>query len=191
MSTRRRATMAMDIEDLILADDLEAAGMRELADWVRTHSHEEVARRRDGLYRGIGRFSDTSAATDSDRKRDLVLSDRLDALGCGIIADELRYAKDHDHAALTAIGARELLEAVSASPEVLRDTLELVAHAVDESWAEEQRRDVLRREAARIAGAEARAAGRIAAEDVELLERLRAEESPWAEGLERCSTQDD
>jgi hypothetical protein len=39
------------IEDFFLADDLEAGGMGTLADWVLTHSHEEVERWRAGLYR--------------------------------------------------------------------------------------------------------------------------------------------
>lgn len=170
---------ATTVEDLFLADDLQAAGMLECADWVRTHSHELVEPERDGLYRGIGRWSNTSAATDAGRKRDLLLSDRLDAIGCGVIADELRHAGNHDHAALTTSGLRELLEAVRGSPEVMGEMLVLVIRFDDENFAEEQRQDEIRSEEAKTAGAEARAAGRIAASDIELLERCREKAPAW------------
>lgn len=38
------------IEDLFLADDLEAADMPSLADWVRSHTHEQLDWMRTGLH---------------------------------------------------------------------------------------------------------------------------------------------
>ncbi len=44
---------AKTVEDLFLADDLEAAGMPAVADWVRTHPSEDVDRERAALLRQL------------------------------------------------------------------------------------------------------------------------------------------
>jgi hypothetical protein len=119
--------MATDnLEDLFLADDLEADGMPDCADWVRTSPHEEVLRERDGLLRGLGRYGETSdALADPNRRQDLELSDRLEALGCDLLAEEIRMAT-HDEVGSLVMSLHQLLVRASSSAQVAGELLELV-----------------------------------------------------------------
>jgi hypothetical protein len=127
----------MTVQDLFLIDDLEAAGKAQLADWVRTASREDVERERDGLLRILGRWAETSEASDPVRKRDLALSDRLEALGCKTIASQIRDADSHDDIACMVMGWRELLERASES--LGGDLLELMKAADEANFDEWQR----------------------------------------------------
>jgi hypothetical protein len=121
---------------------------------------------------------------------DLFLAADLDRLDCGAMADQIRSAKTHDDVACLVMACRELLEQASASPELLA----LVVAADETNFEEMERQDQLRREQALKAGAEARADGRIAPGDLELLAELRAMGSEWADfvtGLEGCTSKDD
>ncbi len=119
---------AKTVEDLILADDLEAAGMPQIADWVRTHSHDDVDRERDGFLRALGRSAETSEASDPATRQGLELADRLDALRCVAMADQVRsIAQKADDLAWWLVGCHELLKAASKGPEALSELLELTA----------------------------------------------------------------
>ncbi len=119
---------AKTVEDLFLADDLEAAGMPQVADWVRTHSHDDVDRERDGLLRALGRSAETSDASDPATRQALELADRLDGLRCVALADQVRsIAQKPDDLGWWLVGCHELLETAAKGPEALSELLELTA----------------------------------------------------------------
>lgn len=113
------------VEDLFLADDLEAADMPGIAEWVRTSPHEHVERERDGLLRVLGRYAETSAGSDPARRQVLALSDRLHALGCNALADQVREAQEPGELAWWLIGCHDAIEKAAEDPEALRELLEL------------------------------------------------------------------
>lgn len=118
----------LTVEDLFLAADLEAAGMPQVADWVRTHSHDEVDRERDGLLRALGRSAETSEASDPATRQALELADRLDALRCVAMAYQVRsIAQKPEDLAWWLVGCHELLEKAAEGPEALSSLLELTA----------------------------------------------------------------
>jgi len=129
-----KTVTAKTVEDFFLADDLEAAGKAQLADWVRTSPHEDVDTERDGLLRVLGRWAETSAASDPVKKQDLALSDRLEAFGCDVIADEIRSAESHDDVACLVMGYRELLEKASESLSELLDVVRAADEANFQLW---------------------------------------------------------
>ena len=110
------------------SDLVEAADMPQLADWVRTHSHGEVDRERDGLLRVLGRSAETSEASDPVTRQALELADRLDVLRCVALADQVRsIAQKPDDLAWWLVGCHGLLVAAAKGPEVLSELLELTS----------------------------------------------------------------
>jgi len=126
-------------------------------------------------------------ADDSMRVKDLFLAEDLEALGCGAIAEAIRSAGSHEGVDWITLQCLELLTATAQGKEVLNELLWLLEAHRDAANREEE----VRREAAKQAGARARAAGLIAADDVALLNALRDLESPYAESLEMCTNQAD
>lgn len=126
-------------------------------------------------------------ADDPIRSEARVLSDHLDALGCSIVADEFQSARSHDDLDWVKLKCLELLKAATQSGTALDDLLRLL----EVDWDAWERREEARRDAAKAAGARARAAGLISAKDVALLEELRSIDNPFAESLEMCTSQRD